>query len=68
MDRKTRKRLAKLIAMFGSSNEGERHLLFCDDFRDVDYIPADSIDYIITDPPYAREYLSLFGQLAERAA
>lgn len=39
------------------------------DFRTVcREIAADSVDVIITDPPYPREYLGLYGDLAEMAA
>lgn len=35
---------------------------FCQD------IPAESVDLIVTDPPYPTEHLHLFGDLAEQAA
>lgn len=31
-------------------------------------IPKDSVDFIITDPPYPREYLDVFNALSEEAA
>lgn len=41
--------------------------LFLGDFRNIDIDP-ESIDVMITDPPYPREYLPLYEALAERAA
>jgi len=44
----------------------EKYRLFCCDIKDVgDKIEDDSIDWIITDPPYAKEYLYLIDDLAE---
>jgi len=37
------------------------------DFREVE-LASGSIDYIITDPPYAKEYLYLYGELASLAS
>jgi hypothetical protein len=41
--------------------------LYTGDFREV-YIDSQSIDVILTDPPYPYEYLSLYGDLAQKAA
>jgi 16S rRNA G966 N2-methylase RsmD len=38
-----------------------------DDFREVDIEP-ESIDHIVTDPPYGEEYLDLWSDLSELAA
>jgi site-specific DNA-methyltransferase (adenine-specific) len=45
----------------------ERCRLILGDMRDVD-LPSDSIDCIITDPPYPQEFIPLYGDLVERAA
>lgn len=43
---------------------GHRYRLLCGDFRQkCDEIPDESIDVIITDPPYPREFLPLYGDL-----
>lgn len=39
------------------------------DFREVlEELPAGSVDTVITDPPYSREHLPLYSDLAEHAA
>ncbi len=45
----------------------DRCRLYNADFRQVD-IEAESVDCIITDPPYPREYLPLYDDLANLAA
>jgi site-specific DNA-methyltransferase (adenine-specific) len=45
----------------------ERYSLLHSDIRAADIAP-DSIDCIVTDPPYPEEFLPMFGALAERAA
>ncbi len=49
--------------------DDERFQLICGDLRNVwrDMEP-ESVDYIITDPPYPREYLPLYETLAEASA
>ena len=43
--------------------------LFCADIRDgLNEIADNSIDFIITDPPYSREYISLYGDLSKLAS
>ncbi|MCS7036197.1 MAG: DNA methyltransferase [Saprospiraceae bacterium] len=42
---------------------GSRIDLYCQDFREVD-LPENSIDWIITDPPYPQKYLPLYRDLA----
>jgi predicted RNA methylase len=43
--------------------------LYCCDIRDAHkFVAANSIDIIITDPPYGREHLHLYDALAEFAA
>ena len=43
--------------------------LYCCDIRDAHkFVAANSIDIIITDPPYGREFLHLYDALAEFAA
>jgi len=46
----------------------ERYQLICDDFRNCAFALAGKVDIIITDPPYPREYLPLYGDLATFAA
>ncbi len=46
---------------------GERFSLFCSDVRDMP-IEQESVDCIITDPPYPEEFLECFEWLAESAA
>ncbi len=47
----------------GFSNDSVK--LICGDFREVcKDIPANSVDVIVTDAPYAKEYLDLFEDLA----
>jgi ParB-like chromosome segregation protein Spo0J len=47
--------------------EDGRTRLLTGDFRDAIIEPG-SVDAIITDPPYPREYLPLYGDLAHKAA
>lgn len=47
----------------------ESFKLICGDFRDECFgIEDGSIDVIITDPPYPREFIELYGYLASQAA
>jgi hypothetical protein len=46
---------------------GRYHLIHASVDR-LDDIDDDSVDLILTDPPYPREYLPVYGQLAETAA
>ena len=42
--------------------------LFCEDIRaGLAQVPDNSIDYIITDPPYAKEYTPLYNDLSKLA-
>lgn len=46
-----------------------KYNLICGNFADECLnLESDSVDAIITDPPYPKEFLPLYGQLAERAA
>jgi 16S rRNA G966 N2-methylase RsmD len=45
----------------------DRYRLICANMFTTDAIEAESVDAIITDPPYPREYLPCFGHLARRA-
>jgi site-specific DNA-methyltransferase (adenine-specific) len=47
---------------------GEAWKLIHGDFAQVEDIEADSVDIIITDPPYGSEHLDLYAQLAPFAA
>ncbi len=47
----------------------DRYKLHLCDLRELgDLVPPDSVDAIITDPPYPREFLPLYGDLAQLAA
>ena len=46
---------------------GERYRLMCCDLLAADIAP-DSVDCIVTDPPYPEEFLPCYGKLAELAA
>lgn len=50
----------------------DRYRLTCADLRSPDWatwdIAPDSVDAVITDPPYERKYLLLYSVLAQRAA
>lgn len=53
----------------GESVAGERWQLLSGDFREVTRtLPDQSVDLIVTDPPYPTEYLPLYGDLSEVAA
>ena len=56
---------ADLLALTPSSNVDLFHLPVSD-LHTV--VPAESVDVIFTDPPYPREYLPAWGELAEFAA
>jgi len=44
-------------------------VLHCCDIRDAHkFVPAESVDLIVTDPPYGREYLPLYEELSKFAA
>jgi 16S rRNA G966 N2-methylase RsmD len=45
----------------------DRYRLICTDMSTTDSIEPESVDAIVTDPPYARKHLSCFDQLAHRA-
>jgi 16S rRNA G966 N2-methylase RsmD len=45
----------------------DRYRLICADMSTTDAIEPESVDHIITDPPYPREYLPCFDHLARRA-
>lgn len=43
--------------------------LYYGDFREaMEAMPADSVDCIATDPPYLKEFVPLYGQMAQQAA
>ena len=46
----------------------DRYRLFHDDMATTDKIGPESVDHIITDAPFTREYLSCFEHLARRAS
>jgi 16S rRNA G966 N2-methylase RsmD len=41
--------------------------LYSCDFRRIELIKPQSVDWVITDPPYAKEYLPLYSDLSRRA-
>jgi site-specific DNA-methyltransferase (adenine-specific) len=43
-------------------------VLWCGRFQDAVWIPSESVDAIVTDPPYGREWLPLYEDLAGFAA
>lgn len=52
-----------------SAPQGDNYQLYCGDFRDVcQSLEPNSIDCIITDPPYGEDYLPLYDALAETAS
>jgi len=68
------KTIRRLASRQEYAQEGERvglvsesYQLIVGDFREAPMSP-DSIDVIITDLPYGKEYVALYGQLAEFAA
>jgi 16S rRNA G966 N2-methylase RsmD len=64
-----RKARGREVTQAGSaSNSSERHRIILGDMNAslAEFAP-ESIDAIVTDPPYPREFLPLYGQLAEHA-
>jgi hypothetical protein len=50
-------------------NDTPENGIYCGDARELaKEIPDESVDLIFTDPPYPREFLPLYGWLAEEAA
>ncbi len=49
--------------MLSYLKSGQQIMLYCSDFREV-HIEDNSIDWIITDPPYPHKYLGLYRDLA----
>lgn len=62
-DRERELRGSRIVSAVKAS---DRYRLQCCDMREADIAP-NSIDAIITDPPYPQEYLETFSWLAERA-
>jgi len=56
------------LRRYEAPQTSERYQLICDDFRNCASALAGKVDIIITDPPYPREYLPLYGDLATFAA
>ncbi len=62
-----RRKVAKVAKV--ATPDDERFRLICGDLREMwRDMDAESVDYIITDPPYSREYLPLYEALAEASA
>jgi ParB-like chromosome segregation protein Spo0J len=57
-----RRKMAETVAVLPAN---DRYRIECGDVRTYD--PGQQFDFIITDPPYPREYIDLYGVLAERA-
>ena len=69
-DRKRSELLAKIKQSDNNNNfENNNYKLFFGDFikQSQNEIPDNSIDLIFTDPPYGKEYLSLYQELAKLA-
>ena len=59
---------ANSIASTSEANSNERFQLINNDFRQIKELRNNSIDLIFTDPPYAREYLPIYQDLAKVAS
>jgi len=68
-DRKRSELLAKIKQSDNNNFENNNYKLFFGDFikQSQNEIPDNSIDLIFTDPPYGKEYLSLYQELAKLA-
>lgn len=67
--KRRREELEVMRAAEDAKQTSDLYRLIEGDFRTVCLdLEPDSVDVIITDPPYPREYLGLFGDLAETAA
>lgn len=67
--RRAVREMPRLLARSDLPDSGERYRLVCADIADARArIEPASVDVIITDPPYPREYLGLYGDLAELGA
>lgn len=70
-DKRVRERAEQKAAAVASNHPlaGERSKLLCGDLLEAGREIADeSVDAIITDPPYPEEYLPVYGRLSELAA
>ena len=66
MQRRLREEARREMAQTAAAlPESERYTIECADVRT--YTASQCFDFIITDPPYPREYLDLYGVLATRA-
>ena len=73
---KIKQRIAKMVAAREErakvgeqmSKQTNRFQLFNAPCRDALSLPRESVDWIITDPPYPREFLGVYDDLAEIAA
>ena len=54
--------------LLGSAETGWHGIAHGDARALCDWLPAESVDVIYTDPPYLREFVPLYGWLAEMAA
>jgi ParB-like chromosome segregation protein Spo0J len=61
-----RERMIRESAKFAARYD-DRYRLIQGDFREVE-IEAETVDWIITDPPYSEEFIPLWGDLGRRAA
>ncbi len=59
---------AAALAALGEGIETDLCRVIVGDLADVTDIPAESVDAMITDPPYGREHLALYEKLGRRAA
>jgi hypothetical protein len=66
--RQGRERVTQAIHDLPLLDPRQRWALWCGRFQDAAWIPNESVDAIITDPPYGREWLPLYEDLADFAA
>jgi 16S rRNA G966 N2-methylase RsmD len=60
-------KIAKIASSATNASTGKKARLICDDIRNV-VLDKDSVDLILTDPPYPAEYLDLWSDLGKMAA
>jgi 16S rRNA G966 N2-methylase RsmD len=64
---KNKKKEEKIKRKAANPGDIGDHQLHVGNFTDIE-IPEASVDVIVTDPPYPKEYLPLYGELAEFSA
>lgn len=66
-DKKSKRAAARIAVPADMPRASKRYKLHVADMRTTDIIANESIDSIITDPPYPKEHLELFSDLARRS-